>query len=66
MTGGYLKDCQECFQDTVMSEKSKRARRSFRLAEYRKFLIIEAVCAATSTEGKAEVRLPAACHNRTL
>jgi len=29
MTGGFLKDCKESFQETVMSEKSKRARDSF-------------------------------------
>jgi transposase len=29
MTGGHLKDFQESFQETVMSEKSKRPRRSF-------------------------------------
>jgi transposase len=29
MTGGHLKDCKESFQETVMSEKSKRPRRSF-------------------------------------
>ena len=29
MTGGYLKDCKEFFQEIVMLEKSKRARRSF-------------------------------------
>ena len=29
MTGGHLKDFRESFQETVMSEKSKRPRRSF-------------------------------------
>lgn len=29
MTGGHLKDRQESFQETIMPEKSKRARRSF-------------------------------------
>ncbi len=29
MTGGHLKDCKESFQETVMSENSKRPRRSF-------------------------------------
>ena len=29
MTGGHLKDFQGSFQETVMSEKSKRPRRSF-------------------------------------
>jgi len=29
MTGGHLKDCNESFQETVISENSKRPRRSF-------------------------------------
>jgi transposase len=30
MTGGHLKELKESFQETFMSERSKRLRRSFR------------------------------------
>jgi hypothetical protein len=53
MTGGHLKDFQESFQETVMSEKSKRPRRSFS-AEFKQHAVDLVVKQGYSFKAAAE------------